>query len=122
VRRLQPATGVIELGHIHFAPRLQRTPASTEAIFLIMRRALDELGYRRCKWKCDSLNAASRAAAVRLGFTFEGLFRQATIYKRRNRDPAWYSVIDREWPALRSASRRWLAPVNFDRDGASERG
>lgn len=116
--RIQPAIGVIELGHIHFAPRLQRTPAATEAVFLMMRRAFDELGYRRCEWKCDSLNAASRAAAVRLGFTFEGLFRQATIYKGRNRDTAWYSVIDREWPCLRAAFRRWLTPANFGPDGS----
>jgi RimJ/RimL family protein N-acetyltransferase len=116
--RIQPAIGVIELGHIHFAPRLQRTPAATEAIFLMLRRVFDELGYRRCEWKCDSLNAASRSAADRLGFTFEGLFRQATIYKRRNRDTAWYSVIDREWPALRASFRRWLAPANFEPDGS----
>jgi RimJ/RimL family protein N-acetyltransferase len=119
--RVQPATGVIELGHIHFAPRLQRTPAATEAIFLMMRHAFDELGYRRCEWKCDSLNSASRRAAERLGFSFEGLFRQATIYKGRNRDTAWYSVIDREWPALRSAFRRWLSPSNFGPDGGQRK-
>jgi len=116
--RIQPAIGVIEIGHLHFAPRMQRTPASTEALFLMMRRVFDELGYRRCEWKCDSLNAPSRAAAERLGFTFEGVFRQATVYKHRNRDTAWYSVIDREWPLLRRAFRRWLSPRNFDAAGA----
>ncbi len=115
--KIQPAIGAIELGHIHFAPRLQRTPAATEAIFMMMRRAFDELGYRRCEWKCDSLNSASRRAGERLGFSFEGLFRQATVYKGRNRDTAWYSVIDREWPALRASFRRWLAPSNFGPDG-----
>jgi RimJ/RimL family protein N-acetyltransferase len=119
--RLQPAVGVIEVGHIHFAPRLQRTPAATEAVYLMLHRVFDELGYRRCEWKCDSLNAASRAAAVRLGFTYEGLFRQATVYKGRNRDSAWYSIIDREWPRLRASFRRWLAPGNFDPNGHQRR-
>ena len=115
--RIQPTIGVIELGHIHFAPRLQQTPAATECIFLMLTRVFDELGYRRCEWKCDSLNSASRRAAERLGFTFEGLFRQATVYKGRNRDTAWYSVIDREWSARRASFRRWLAPSNFWPDG-----
>lgn len=121
VMRLQPAVGVIEVGHIHFAPRLQRTPAATEAVYLMLHRVFDELGYRRCEWKCDSRNAASRAAAERLGFTYEGLFRQATIYKGRNRDTAWYSIIDREWPQLRASFRRWLAPRNFGPDGQQRR-
>ena len=88
---------------------------------LLMRRAFDELGYRRYEWKCDALNAPSRAAAERLGFRFEGVFRQATIYKDRNRDTAWFSVIDREWPALRAAFERWLEPANFDDAGGQQR-
>ena len=112
--RIEPAVGVIEVGHINFSPQLQRTTAATEAMFLMMRRTFDELGYRRYEWKCDALNAGSRAAAQRLGFTFEGVFRQATMYKGRNRDTAWFSIIDSEWPALRLAFERWLEPENFD--------
>ncbi|WP_026871599.1 GNAT family N-acetyltransferase [Inquilinus limosus] len=115
--RIDPANGVIEVGHIHFSPLLQRTPMATEAMFLMMRRVFDELGYRRYEWKCDSLNAASRAAAVRLGFRYEGLFRQAVVYKGRNRDTAWFSIIDGEWPRLRAAFERWLDPANFDAEG-----
>ena len=115
--RIDPANGVIEVGHINYSPRLQRTRAATEAMYLMMRRAFDELGYRRYEWKCDSLNAASRAAAHRLGFTFEGIFRQAVVYKGRNRDTAWFSIIDAEWPALRAGFERWLDPDNFDADG-----
>ncbi|HYG84673.1 MAG TPA: GNAT family protein [Azospirillum sp.] len=115
--RIDPANGVIEVGHINFAPRLQNTRAATEAMFLMMRRAFDELGYRRYEWKCDSLNAPSRAAAERLGFTYEGLFRQALIYKDRNRDTAWFSIIDTEWPALKARFERWLDPANFDEAG-----
>ncbi|HEY5832080.1 MAG TPA: GNAT family protein, partial [Hyphomicrobiaceae bacterium] len=96
---------------------LQRKPAATEAMFLMMSRVFDELGYRRYEWKCDSLNAPSRAAALRLGFQYEGLFRQAVIYKGRNRDTTWYSIIDSEWPALRRAYQQWLAPENFDGKG-----
>jgi RimJ/RimL family protein N-acetyltransferase len=114
--RIDPAAGSIEVGHIAFSPRLQRTPAATEAMYLMMRRAF-ELGYRRYEWKCDALNAPSRAAAQRLGLSFEGVFRQATVYKRRNRDTAWYAAIDREWPALRAAFERWLGPSNFDEQG-----
>jgi RimJ/RimL family protein N-acetyltransferase len=109
--------GVIEVGHINFSTRLQRTVASTEAMFLMMRRAFDELGYRRYEWKCDSLNEPSRRAALRLGFVFEGIFRQATMYRGRNRDTAWYSIIDKEWPALQRAYEAWLAPANFDAAG-----
>jgi RimJ/RimL family protein N-acetyltransferase len=112
--RIEPAIGVIEVGHINFSPFLQRGTGATEAMWLMMRRVFDELGYRRYEWKCDALNAPSRSAAERLGFTFEGIFRQATIYKGRNRDTAWYSVIDSEWPALDAAFRRWLDPANFD--------
>lgn len=115
--RIQPEIGVIEIGHIVFSPRVQRTPGATETIFLMLTRAFDELGYRRCEWKCDSLNAPSRAAARRFGFRFEGIFRQATIYKGRNRDTAWFSIIDKEWPHLAPLYRQWLAPDNFDADG-----
>jgi RimJ/RimL family protein N-acetyltransferase len=115
--RIDPPHGVIEVGHINYSPRLQRTRAATEAMYLMMRRAFDELGYRRYEWKCDSLNAASRAAAARLGFTFEGIFRQAVVYKGRNRDTAWFSILDREWPAVRAGFERWLDPGNFDAAG-----
>ena len=115
--RVQPNVGVIEIGHISFSPRLQRTPGATEAIWLMLSRAFDELGYRRCEWKCDSLNAPSRAAARRFGFRFEGIFRQATVYKGRNRDTAWFSIIDKEWPLLAPLYRQWLAPDNFDAAG-----
>jgi RimJ/RimL family protein N-acetyltransferase len=115
--RIDPAAGVIEVGGINYSPRLQRLPAATEAMYLLMRRVFDELGYRRYEWKCDSLNAPSRAAAQRLGFRYEGLFRQATVYKGRNRDTAWFSIIDGEWPALRAAFERWLDPSNFNAEG-----
>lgn len=115
--RIDPPNGVIEVGHILLAPCLQRTPAATEAMFLMMRRVFDELGYRRYEWKCDSLNAPSRAAALRLGFRFEGIFRQAVVYKGRNRDTAWFSIIDSEWPTLKRAYGRWLDPANFDTEG-----
>jgi RimJ/RimL family protein N-acetyltransferase len=114
--RIAPEAGSIELGHLCYSPRLQRTSAATEAIYLLLEQAF-QLGYRRCEWKCDALNAPSRAAALRLGFSFEGLFRQATVYKGRNRDTAWYAIIDRDWPALRKAYARWLAPANFDEQG-----
>src|SRR5204862_1171815 len=114
--RIAPANGSIEVGHIHYAPRLQRRPAATEAMYLLMMRAF-ELGYRRYEWKCDALNALSRAAAQRLGLSFEGIFRQAGVYKDRNRDTAWYAAIDSEWPALREAFEAWLAPGNFDGEG-----
>jgi len=114
--RIDPAAGSIEVGHLAFSPLLQRTPVATEAMYLMMRHAF-ELGYRRYEWKCDSLNAASRRAAERLGFVFEGVFRQATVYKGRSRDTAWYSVVDSEWPDLRAAFERWLDPGNFDPTG-----
>jgi RimJ/RimL family protein N-acetyltransferase len=114
--RIDPANGCIEVGHIAYAPALQRTPAATEAMYLMMRRVF-ELGYRRYEWKCDALNAPSRAAALRLGFTFEGVFRQAVVYKGRNRDTAWYSIIDSEWPRLEKAFVSWLDPANFDAGG-----
>ena len=115
--RIDPANGSIEVGHIHYAPALQRRPAATEAMLLLMRHAFEDLGYRRYEWKCDALNAPSRRAAERLGFTYEGTFRQAAIVKGRNRDTAWYAITDQDWPALRSRLDRWLAPENFDAQG-----
>jgi RimJ/RimL family protein N-acetyltransferase len=115
--RVKPAEGSIEVGHLAFSPLLQRTTAATEAMALMMATAFDELGYRRYEWKCDALNATSRRAAVRLGFVYEGTFRQATIVKGRNRDTAWFSVTDAEWPRLKEAFGRWLAPGNFGPDG-----
>jgi len=115
--RIDPGNGVIEVGHIHFSPMLQRHPAATEAMFLMMRRVFDELGYRRYEWKCDALNAPSRRAAERLGFQYEGTFWQATHYKGRNRDTAWFAIIDTDWPRVRSAFEAWLDPENFDADG-----
>jgi RimJ/RimL family protein N-acetyltransferase len=114
--RHAPADGAVEVGAVVFAPRLQRTPAATEAMYLMIRRAF-ETGYRRYEWKCDALNAASRAAALRLGFTFEGVFRQDRIVRGRNRDTAWFSVLDCEWPALSAAFERWRGPANFDEAG-----
>jgi RimJ/RimL family protein N-acetyltransferase len=114
--RITPASGSIEVGHIHYSPGLKRSPAATEAMYLMMKAAF-ELGYRRYEWKCDALNAASRAAAERLGLSFEGVFRQATVYKGRNRDTAWYAATDAEWPALRAAFHAWLDPGNFGSDG-----
>ena len=114
--RIDPANGSVEVGHLQFSPRLQRGTAATEAMYLMMKQAFD-LGYRRYEWKCDALNAGSRHAAERLGFTFEGVFRQAVVYKGRNRDSAWFSIIDAEWPLLDAAYRRWLDPANFDDSG-----
>jgi RimJ/RimL family protein N-acetyltransferase len=119
--RIDRAMGVIEVGNINYSPLLQRTPAATEAMFLMMVRVFDELGYRRYEWKCDSLNAPSRAAALRLGFQYEGLFRQAVVYKGRNRDTAWFSIIDVEWPRLKRAYVAWLALGNFDSQGRQRR-
>lgn len=113
---IQPAVGVIELGYVALGPALQRTRAATEATFLMMDWAFGA-GYRRFEWKCDALNAPSRRAAARFGFQFEGVFRQATVVKGRNRDTAWYSVLDREWPALRTAFVTWLEEDNFDKAG-----
>ncbi len=114
--RITPASGSIEVGHLQFSPRLQRTPAATEAMVLMMRKAF-ELGYRRYEWKCDALNAKSRRAALRLGLSFEGIFRQATVYKGRSRDTAWFAAIDGEWEKLSQAFEQWLAPENFDATG-----
>lgn len=115
--RIDPKVGSIEVGHINYSPLLQGTVMATEAMYLMMKRVFDELGYRRYEWKCDNLNAKSRSAAARLGFTFEGVFRQCTIYKGRNRDTAWFSILDIEWPALKGAFETWLDPANFDADG-----
>jgi len=117
--RIDPAAGAIEVGHINYAPALQRTVAATEAMFLMMENAF-ALGYRRYEWKCNALNANSRAAAARLGFTFEGVFRQATVSKSRNRDTAWYAVIDKQWPPLRAAFQTWLSSENFTPTGAQK--
>jgi RimJ/RimL family protein N-acetyltransferase len=116
-----PANGSIEIGHIWFAPPLQKTRAATEAIFLMMRHVFDDLGYRRLEWKCDALNEASMRAARRFGFTYEGTFRQHMVVKGRNRDTAWFSILDREWPAIRTGFERWLAPDNFDAAGRQRR-
>lgn len=118
--RIVPETGVIETGHIHYSPLMQRTPVATEAMYLMMKRVFEELGYRRYEWKCDSLNEPSRRAAERLGFQYEGLFRQATMYKGRNRDTAWFSIIDSEWPALKQAFESWLQADNFNTDGSQK--
>lgn len=115
--RIDAGNGVIEVGHIVYARRLQRTPAGTEALYLLMRRVFDELGYRRLEWKCDSLNQPSRRAALRYGFSFEGTFRQALVTKGRNRDTAWFSMLDSEWPENRDAFESWLSADNFREDG-----
>ncbi len=112
-----PANGSIEIGHIWLAPPLQKTRAATEAIFLLARYVFDDLRYRRLEWKCDALNAPSRRAAGRFGFTYEGTFRQHMIVKGRNRDTAWFALLDRDWPTIRAAFERWLAPANFDAAG-----
>jgi len=114
--RIEPVHGVVEIGSLKFSPLMQKTPVATEAMYLMMRHAF-ELGYRRYEWKCDSCNAPSRAAARRLGFSYEGLFRQAMVNRGNNRDTAWFSIIDSEWPALNDAFTRWLAPDNFDAAG-----
>jgi RimJ/RimL family protein N-acetyltransferase len=113
---VNPQAGSIEVGHINYAPALQRTRAGTEAMYLMMRWAF-EAGYRRYEWKCNALNLGSRRAAQRLGFSYEGVFRQAAVIKGRNRDTAWFAAIDSEWPALREAFEAWLSPSNFDADG-----
>jgi RimJ/RimL family protein N-acetyltransferase len=120
--RIEPTHGVIEIGHIWFGGPLQRTPQATEAIYLLAREAFDGLGHRRLEWKCDAGNARSRAAAARFGFTFEGVFRQHMIVKGRNRDSAWFSVLDGEWPVVRAGFEAWLDPANFDGSGVQRAG
>ena len=115
--RIDPGNGVIEVGHIHFSPLMQNKPIATEAMYLMMRQVFDVLGYRRYEWKCDALNAPSCCAAKRLGFEFEGIFRQALMYKKRNRDTAWFSILDREWPAAKAVFEAWLSEDNFDIEG-----
>ena len=119
--RITPEFGVIEIGHIWFGTPLQRTTAATEAIYLLSRHAFDDLGYRRLEWKCNALNGASRRAAERFGFRFEGVFRQHMVVKGRNRDTAWYAITDEEWPAIRHAYEAWLAPDNFGGDSRQRR-
>jgi RimJ/RimL family protein N-acetyltransferase len=119
--RIEPAHRVIEVGSILFTPRLQRTIGATEAMYLMARYVFEDLGYRRYEWKCNALNAPSRSAALRLGFTFEGIFRQHMIVKGRNRDTAWFSMLDSEWPARKAAFERWLNPSNFDASGRQKR-
>lgn len=115
--RIEPAHRCIEIGHVAFGPALQRSAAATEAVFLAARLVFERLGYRRFEWKCDARNARSRAAAERFGFSYEGTFRRHMIVKGRNRDTAWYAMLDGEWPRLRAAFERWLAPANFDAAG-----
>ncbi|MGO9760616.1 MAG: GNAT family N-acetyltransferase [Solirubrobacteraceae bacterium] len=119
--RITPEFGVIEIGHIWFGAPLQRTTAATEAIYLLLDHAFDELGYRRVEWKCNALNAASRRAAERFGFTYEGVFRKHQVVKGRNRDTAWYAITDEEWPAIRRGFQTWLAPENMDGEGQQRR-
>lgn len=118
--RIFPEIGVIEVGHINLSPEIQRGRVATEAMFLMMDWAFSN-GYRRYEWKCDALNIPSRRAAQRLGFSFEGIFRQATIVRGRNRDTAWFSVIDKDWPALKVAFQSWLDHANFDAGGQQTR-
>ena len=118
---IEPEHGSIEIGHIWLSPQLQRTRQATEAIYLMARHSFDVLGNRRLEWKCNAENAPSRLAAERFGFTFEGVFRQHRVIKGRNRDTAWYSITDREWPLVRAAFEAWLAPQNFDADGRQRR-
>jgi len=114
---IQPINGVIEIGHIWFGPRLQRSRAATEALYLMIRYAMDSLGYRRMQWRCNSLNQRSRNAAKRLGFRFEGIFYNHMIFKGKNRDTAWYSILDNEWPVVRELIEQWLADSNFNASG-----
>ncbi len=116
-----PAHGSIEIGHIWLSPGLQRTPAATEALVLLLRYAMDDLGYRRMEWKCNAANDASRRAAVRLGFRYEGVFFNHQVFKGRNRDTAWFSILDEEWARLRAAYATWLAADNFGSDGVQRR-
>jgi RimJ/RimL family protein N-acetyltransferase len=119
--RVTPEHGVIEIGHIWFGASLRRTTAATEAIYLLAAHAFDDLGYRRLEWKCDSLNHASRRAAERFGFRFEGVFRHHMVVKGRNRDTAWFAIADDEWPAVRAGFRAWLSPDNLDGAGGQRR-
>lgn len=119
--RIDPANGVAEIGHIHWGPLMQRKPAATEAHFLFMQYVFDELGYRRWEWKCNDRNEPSKRAANRFGFSPEGVFRQAMVIKGENRDTAWFSIIDKEWPGLKTAYLAWLDPANFAADGTQKK-
>lgn len=119
--RIDAANGVAEIGHIYWGPLISRRPAATEAHFLFMRHIFDDLGYRRWEWKCNDKNEPSKRAAHRFGFTPEGVFRQVMVIKGENRDTAWFSIIDKEWPSLRQAYIDWLDPANFDADGNQKR-
>src|SRR5262245_16073982 len=119
--RIDPVHGVIEIGNIYWGPLISKTAAANEAQFLFSKYVFDELGYRRYEWKCNNLNQPSKRAAERFGFKFEGVFRQHLVIKGENRDTAWYSIIDKEWPALRRAYEGWLDPANFDSDGRQKR-
>ena len=119
--RIKPEVGTIETGWISYAPNLQRTVEATEAMYLMMKNVFDDLGYRRYEWKCDNLNQRSKKAARRLGFRFEGIFRQATIYKNRNRDTAWFSIIDKEWKKIKNGYQKFLRPSNFDKNQKQKR-
>jgi RimJ/RimL family protein N-acetyltransferase len=118
---IQPTAKVIEIGGIWFAPQFARTRGATEALFLMLDHAMDDLGYRRMQWRCNALNEKSRAAARRLGYRFEGIWYNHMIVKGRNRDTAWYSILDTEWPAIRSTIQTWFDPTNFDADGRQRR-
>ncbi len=120
--RMDPANGVIEVGNILMAPSLQKTTAATEAMYLMARHVFEDLGYRRYEWKCNANNAPSRRAALRYGFTFEGIFRQHMVVKGQNRETAWFSMIDSEWPARKAAFEAWLDPANFDAAGKQRKG
>jgi RimJ/RimL family protein N-acetyltransferase len=120
-QRIEPEQGVIEIGQLWYGPALKRSTAATELIYLLARHAFDELGYRRLEWKADALNAASRRAAERYGFKFEGIFRQHMVVRGRNRDTAWFAITDGEWPAVRAGFEAWLAPENFDDEGRQRR-
>ena len=119
--RMEPVHGAIEIGHIWFAPALQRTRQATEAIYLLAKEVFDELGYRRLEWKCNSENAPSRRAADRFGFVYEGIFRQHMVIKGRNRDTAWFAMTDGDWPLRRDAFKSWIAASNFDEQGRQRR-
>jgi RimJ/RimL family protein N-acetyltransferase len=114
---VNPSHGVLEIGHVHFSKPLQKTPAATEAIYLMINHALEDLNYRRCEWKCNSLNQPSIKAALRIGFTFEGTFRQSNVFKNKNRDTSWFSILDHEWPKLAKCIQTWLHHDNFDQSG-----
>jgi len=119
--RIEPAHGVIEIGSILWGPAIARSRVATEALYLFAAHAFDRLGYRRFEWKCHNLNAPSKAAALRFGFSFEGVFRQHMVAKGANRDTAWFSIIDTEWPALKARYAAWLDPANFDASGRQKR-